>query len=37
MEAPTQEQFLEADGLDVVSRISDPSWRHGTYETHVFH
>ena len=37
METPTKEQFLEEDGLKIVSRISDASWRHGTYETHVFH
>ena len=36
METPKKEQLLEEDGLKVVSRISDPSWRHGTYETKVF-
>lgn len=37
MESPTQEHLLEEDGLKIVSRISDASWRHGTYETQVFH
>ena len=37
METPTQEQLVEEDGLEIVSRVSDASWRHGTYETQVFH
>ena len=34
METPTKQ---ELEGFKVVSAISDPSWRHGTRETHVFH
>ena len=36
METPTREQLLDEDGLERVSRVSDASWRHGTYETQVF-
>jgi hypothetical protein len=41
MESPTCEQLIDEegscnDGFKLISRISDPSWRHGTRETQVF-
>jgi hypothetical protein len=37
MITPTCEELLEEDGLDMVHRESDASWRHGTYEYRVYH
>jgi hypothetical protein len=34
---PTCDQLCDEDGCKVVSRSSDPSWRHGSRETTVFH
>lgn len=34
---PTCEQLSNGDGVSRVHREADPSWRHGSYMTDVFH
>jgi hypothetical protein len=37
MDAPTNTQLLDEDGVNRVSRVTDDSWQHGCYVTEVFH
>ncbi len=35
--APTCDQLLEEEGVTLVERVDDATWRHGCYRTDIYH